>query len=168
MSWYLLDSVKLTASTATVTLGAGGTIPQTYKSLRLLLSMRTDRVQNVDDIGMSYNQQTGSTSRYLIFNPAASVSSGTYSQTYAQFATASTAAANTFGMVEVTIPNYASTTATKGVISSGVQEDNGTNVRMMLLAGLYPKNTPITSLTFWSSNAANFVSGSSFYLYGLK
>jgi hypothetical protein len=75
--------------------------------------------------------------------------------------------ADGFGSAEVYIPNYLST-INKPMGAFGVAETNATNVNMGVAAGLYLSSAAITSLTVRQHSGTNFVSGSSFYLYGIS
>ena len=81
-------------------------------------------------------------------------------------ANAATATNNTFANFEIYIPSY---TAIQNKPSSafGVAENNATSpIFIQVSAGLRSVTDAITSISLVPSG--NFVSGSSFYLYGIK
>ena len=73
--------------------------------------------------------------------------------------------ANTYGNVEVYIPNYTSSNYKQGTID-GVMENNATYSEQRLLAILYRSTSAITSFTIYAGNG-NFTSASTFSLYGV-
>ena len=78
-----------------------------------------------------------------------------------------TALANTFSNCSVYVPNYAGST-NKSFSADLTAENNTTGTNMQLVAQLWSDTSAITSLVFVPGNGTNFVSGSSFYLYGIK
>jgi len=77
-----------------------------------------------------------------------------------------TATASTFGSAEIYIPNYAGST-TKPFSTFAVQENNTTAAYIESGADLWGLTNAITSIAL-IAGGYNFVSGSSFYLYGIK
>jgi hypothetical protein len=166
-TYTLISSNVLATNTANVTFSS---IPSTYTDLVLRLSTRE-------------TPATPTTTFYLKFN---ALTTG-YSDTYVSTASASpfsarnsggsafeigadpgsTATSNTFSSVEIYIPNYAGAT-NKPVSAFSVSENNSAtagNSDIRIDASLLSNTAAITSITVMG---ANFVSGSSFYLYGLK
>ena len=94
---------------------------------------------------------------------SASASSGTSNPINDVNAANSTA--DTFTNFEIYIPGYASSTYKNFSIDSA-QETNATTAYTELWAMLWSNSAAITSITLNSD--ANWVSGSSFYLYGIK
>ena len=78
---------------------------------------------------------------------------------------AATSAANTFSSNEMYIPNYTAATY-KPISYFAVQEDNATGASIICLAQLLSSSTAISSITI-ATSSGNFISGSSFYLYGI-
>lgn len=77
-----------------------------------------------------------------------------------------TSTSNTFSNIEIYIPSYLAS-QNKPVSVSGVAENNAANFGIVAAsAGLYRSTTAITSITL--SNVNNLLTGSSFYLYGIK
>jgi hypothetical protein len=75
---------------------------------------------------------------------------------------------NTFSNTEFYISNYQSASQNKQGRSDGVLENNSSTATYRIMgAGLFRDNTAITSITIVPSSG-NFVSGSSFFLYGIK
>jgi hypothetical protein len=82
----------------------------------------------------------------------------------------SSATANTFGNQELYIPNYAGSTV-KQTSNFGVAETNATSLGSAYafgaVASLFNSTAAITSVTIIPVTG-NWVSGSSFYLYGIS
>jgi hypothetical protein len=72
--------------------------------------------------------------------------------------------ANSFGNGEIYIPNYTSSVA-KSVSLNGSTEQNNTTSYNSVVAGLWNNTAAITSITFATQTAGNFVIGSMFSLY---
>jgi hypothetical protein len=77
------------------------------------------------------------------------------------------ATSNTFGSGETYIPNY-TVSANKVLSTYALSEDNSASgPGLAVTAGLWRDNSAITSITFTPA-AGDLVSGTSFYLYGIK
>lgn len=167
MSWTLIEHQAVSgSSTTSVTLGSGGTIPQTYKTLKLLISFRG--TSNFNDLYVTFNgSSTSYTNRYLLGN-GASASSGSSGTTYvyAGVSDGTTQTASTFSSHEVTIPNYAGST-NKAVSVDGVAENNATTAYQTLNAGLWSNTAAITSITIKDSSTSTIIADTTFTLYGL-
>jgi len=167
MSWTKIEEVTLSGSQASVTLGTGGTLPQTYKTLKLVVSARDDRASaESDNCLIKPNNATANQSLRLLYGNGATAASVT-GTTIQGLMTATTATASTFGNSETVFPNYSSN-VNKAISSDGVSENNGTTAYQGLWAQLWSDTAAITSLVIVPQSGTNFVSGSSFTLYGLK
>jgi hypothetical protein len=140
----------------------------------LRVSARTDYSSQSDYLQLDFNGDlsSGSQTTYsrirLYGNGSAAYSSANSNQS-ATIAPdfgldGSTSTATTFGNAEIYIPNYTSTTS-KPLSGFGVSETNATAASMAVIAGLYRNSTAIASITL--TCFGNFVTGSSFYLYGI-
>ena len=159
---------------SSVTVGAGGaasidftSIPSTYTDLVLKVSTRGSSATSVGGhvfyIRPNGSSANGST-RYLAGN-GSTASSGT--DTAIEGAgDASDWTASTFGNTEIYIPNYAGAT-NKSVSVDAVGENNGTDTRTLMYAGLWSNTAAITSLSL-VPYAGTFVQYSTAYLYGVK
>lgn len=163
MSWTLIEHISLSSSAASVTLGNGGTLPQTYKTLKLVVSARLD-TGNAAVRFKPNGLTTNLTARY-IFGNGSTASSGTYTSP-GIYAVPNTATANTFGNAAVEIPNYSGST-NKPMSVDTVNEDNATGTSMALDAWLWSSSAALTSIVL-APDSGNMVSGSTFTLYGLK
>ena len=169
-TYTLISSNVLGSSAASVTFSA---IPSTYTDLVLRISARLyigDGTQ--EQFFNVYFNSSGTTdfsSTYLRgYTTAQSFRSSlranlNYNNTLADGATA-----NTFSSQEIYIPNYAGS-ASKPVSSSMAAIQNSTSSQSSVYAGLYNSSAAISSITLVGpSGSYTFVSGSSFYLYGIK
>ncbi len=176
VTYTLIASNTLTSSAASVTFSA---IPATYTDLILKYSARSSQSGGIFD-----NAITG---QYLSINGAPSGTSYSNTRVFTDGGTPvsdrrtdsdavydwhvpdADATSDTFNNAEIYIPNY--TVAQNRPISIfSVAENNATAAGLLSIvgiAGLYRNTTTITSLRIYTA-AGNFVSGSSFFLYGIK
>ena len=166
-TYTLISSNTLSASAASVTFSA---IPSTYTDLVLRTSIRNDDTSSGyvffrfnSDSGTTYSntrlQGTGSAAS------SARQSSVTYTAYYQSDTSGDTA--NTFANGELYIPSYTAS-QNKPVAYFSASETNATASIMATVAGLWSNTAAITSITVGNLSTLQFVSGSSFYLYGIK
>ena len=166
-TYELIKGETLTTTAASYTFTA---IPSIYTDLVIRYSGRMDggankilKIQIASaDTNLSHTRLIGDPS-----TPGATSGSGTTSS-WAGYTNGSTMTADTFSSGEIYISNYASTSASKAFGTVGMAETNATDARAMAVAGLYSSNSAISSITLLDVSSASWVSGSSFYLYGIK
>jgi hypothetical protein len=163
----LITSVTVgSGGVASVTLPATGTIPQTYTDLKVVMSTRSDNAGSVG-VRIAFNGNTSNFSgRYLQGAGSGTPSSGSDARR-AGVSIPTTYTANTFTNDEIYIPNYTSAN-NKSYSLDATQENNATLSYMELYAGLWSNSAAITTMTFTLDSSANFVEGSTFYLYGIS
>jgi len=157
----------LSSSTSTVNFN---NIPQTNTDLMIIASTRCDYAAIRISGAIRFNADASSLYSDTIFAGDGSTPSSGRSQTnfsYLLETTGTSATANIFGSNTIYIPNYTSSMF-KQYSSDCVSEHNGTNVNQTMYAGLYRSNAPITSITLFPGGGANFVTGSTFTLYGIS
>lgn len=166
-TYTLIASNTLSSSAASVTFSS---IPSTYTDLVVKTSIRDASsgtanagyyLFNNDSIGVaaSYTQLTGDGT-----TAASSRFNSTFGAGFYNINGDSTTA-STFSNTEIYIPNYNATT-NKPISVFSVIETNATTARIQVAAELYGTTEAITKLTLRPN--ANFGSGSSFFLYGIK
>jgi hypothetical protein len=167
-TYTLISSNVLTSSAASVTFSA---IPATFTDLVVSLSARSDEAgQARSDIRFTIN---GTTANYsytrLIGNGSTVTSSRISSSTRFDFGeiSAATGTSDTFASGEIYIPSYLAT-QNKAISTFVAQENNTSSAFIRPYANLWNDTAAITSLAFAIAGGFNFVSGSSFYLYGVK
>lgn len=173
-TYTLISANTLTTATASVTFSA---IPATFTDLVVRASSKTDASgtygANSTFIEFNNNASTlysrtdllatsdGSTNLVI----SSQISNDTYisSRYTAELANPS----NVFGSYEIYIPSYTASQS-KPVSTTGVTERNSSLIDgISVTAGLFRSNTAISQIKL-SPAGANWVSGSSFYLYGIK
>ena len=166
----LIAKSTLGADAASVTLGSGGTIPQTYTDLLLIMSVRSTKTgANWGNIALTFNASGSGYKRRLLYgngSSATSTSNTSASNLSYHYATAASAPADTFGSIEIYIPNYAGSTY-KSTSSTSVTENNATAAFIAADAGLWENTAAITSIEIDEDDSNNLKSGSSFFLYGI-
>jgi hypothetical protein len=170
-TYTLINSNVLSSSAASVTFSA---IPATYTDLVVRYSARTAEAVANELIIYTLNGNTGSnySTTTLIGNSSTVVSNRTTSAANirAGWQDGDLATANTFGSAEIYIPSYTAT-QNKPTSNFSVAENNSAGTAETYInanAGLFRITDAITSIAFASINGSNFVSGSSFYLYGIS
>jgi hypothetical protein len=169
-TYSLIASNTLSTSAASVTFSA---IPNTFTDLVVRVSARTDRAQTSDTTKMTINADNSAIYSFtkLRGDGTSALSNRNTGNTSlsVENTDGNTATSNTFDSTEIYIPNYLST-ANKPISSIIMREDNSTAATTYnsVQAHLYRNTSAITSLSFAPSNGPNFVSGSSFFLYGIK
>ena len=167
-TYTLIASNTLSSSAASVTFSA---IPNTYTDLVLRFSARNDRAVTDGTFKITLNGLTSSiySWTYLQGNGSAAssarASATTSLQDYALVG--SSATSNTFSSIEIYIPSY-TVSQNKPISAISVNETNATAVKMTALAQLAATTAAISSIEIANNSTWQFVSGSSFYLYGIK
>ena len=162
-TYTLISSNVLSSSAASVTFSS---IASTWTDLVVRISARATTANYANGFIVQLNAVgTNQTATWLIGN-----GSGASSAAYAfigGYTDAATATADTFNSAEVYIPNYNSAT-NHPVSTFSATENNATgSVLMTAQAGLWSSATAITSVKI-QCDTDNFVTGSSFYLYGIS
>lgn len=170
-TYKLIEAKTLGSNTTVVTFSS---IPNTYTDLLLKASTRQSGSADGNQIGIRFNGSSASEySRRALYGDGSTASTaGGSSETFARiaFAESSTYTANTFNNFEIYIPNYTSSNY-KSFSSDAVSENNATGVyAQAIYAGLWSNTAAITSLSIseYSGSSTDFVTNSTFYLYGIK
>jgi hypothetical protein len=167
-TYTLISSNVLATSAASVTFSA---IPATFTDLVLRWSSRDSNSLTDLRVAIIFNNNSASYSYTYIYGNGSSAGSSQATNTFIRInggSTGADATANTFSSSEMYIPNYAGT-AYKPVFVIAMPETNAatfTGIGMTANAALYSNSTAISRIDLTASDS--FVSGSSFYLYGIK
>ena len=168
-TYTLISSNVLTSSQTSVTFSA---IPATYTDLVLRASVRSDAAATVKETEIIFNSDTAT--NYSFTNVLGLGSNGTASQQFGTQAygwtgkiAAASSTSDTFANVEIYIPSY-TVSQNKPFSSNNMNENNAATLEATAsVASQWRNNAAITSILFYP-RASNFVSGSSFYLYGIS
>ena len=163
-TYSLISSSTLSSSAASVTFSS---IPSTYTDLVLRVSMRSDAASGQEVIYINPNGLTTNQSSTVIEGNGTSGAGSNRTTKIETRGTGNTATSNTFSSSETYIPNYASATI-HPISNFGAGENNNTAVVMNAVASLWNSATAITSFTITIGIGTNILTGSSFYLYGIK
>jgi hypothetical protein len=162
-NYILLERTELNATAASVTFAS---IPQTgYTDLVIKLSSRADTA-GPQNIGISLNGSTTGFTNRLLYGDGSAAASSTTSTIYQGIVPGTAYTSNVFGNAEIYIPNYTGST-NKSYTSDSVTENNATASYTVLSAGLWSNTAAITSITLNCGPTSNWVSGSTFSLYGI-
>lgn len=165
-TYTLISSSILTGSQASVTFSA---IPSTYTDLCLKISDRQDSAGVSNYTNVTFNSDSGANYSRVYLAGSGSAASSNLSSGLAFFrylSDGSSATSNTFASNEIYIPSY-TVSQYKPLSIFSVTETNAAATDMQANAALWRTTAAITSIQLTPSSG-NFVSGSSFYLYGIK
>lgn len=165
---------------ATTTLGSNqstvtfSSISNSYTDLLIKVSARSSFTgADFDNCFVRFNGDTGTNySDRAVYAQQNAVTNSSSNNANRQFnaggfviPTAGTTA-STFSNMEIYIPNYTASSS-KPLSHSTSKIDLGTNNYTVIDAGLWRNTAAISSITF-TLGFENFVTGSTFYLYGIK
>jgi hypothetical protein len=166
--FYQIATTTLGSAQSTITFSS---IPQDYTHLQIRGILRSDRSANPNDpIQFRFNSDTASNySSHNLTGNGSSASSGVDLGTsiLEGRVTGPTAPASTFSAEVIDILDYANTNKYKTVRWLNAHDRNGAG-QVKLLSGNWRNTAAITSITFSSVTASNFVQYSSLALYGIK
>jgi len=168
-----LGSVTVGTAVSSITFTS---IPSGYKHLQIRGILRSDKSADTNaDMYLFLNGDTSTsnyTRHYLRGNGASatSVGYGTGNNPVAGEAPAASSPANVFGTTIIDILDYANTNKNKVVRTlHGDDQNSGTSAsNIYLTSSAWLNTSPVTSLTFTLQASTNFVTYSSFALYGVK
>lgn len=170
-SRYLIESNILSTSTASITFSS---IPATYKDLVLRYTARHNNAFSISQVLVTFNSDSASNySETAAYGSSTSGNSGRQSSNTSidfNYVNADSSTANTFSMNELYIPNY-TVSMNKPMSWTGITENNATtnNSAMILMdAPLWRNSAAISSITLTAAAGRNFLTNSSFYLYGIS
>lgn len=169
-TYTLIASNTLSSSAASVTFSS---IPNTYTDLVLKMSLRTAYASTEDELVIQFNSVTSGglyshTNLYGSGSGAASDRETSVNKIeYRLRINAANNTSDTFSNVELYLPSY-NAAQNKPLSVDLAHEQNGTTAYRTAVAALFRSTNAISSIYFASDNAANLVSGSSFFLYGIK
>jgi hypothetical protein len=168
-SRFLISSQTLGSSAASVTFSS---IPATYTDLVLRYSVRLATGASIVN-SEQFRLNSDTTSNYSeteVGGSGSGAGSSRKSNVTAWelgYFNGNGSTSNTFSSHEIYIPNYTGT-ANKAISYFGATEQNSsTDNQLQAIAKLYRGSSAISSI-FIGNYGVNFVSGSSFYLYGLR
>lgn len=170
-TYVAIAKTVLTGSQTTVVFSS---IVSTYTDLVLVISARGSAAVNIADLAVKINALTANYTTTQLRGNSSTASSFRDTATsifnlYSNISGGSTTS-NTFGSVELYLPNYAGST-NKVMSSTGVAENNSSTAGQSAVnanASLLSNTAAITDITLSLSAGGDFVSGSRFDLYGIK
>ena len=164
MSMTVIEHIELTSSETSITFSA---ISGDYTDLLVLGSARSDRSAVDDNCLISFNGNTSNFSlRRLFGTGTGGVGSITTPARFAGYLNGNSSTSNTFSSFSIYIPNYTAAAA-KSYSSDSVAENNAGEGYDDISAGLWNDTSTITSVSLEPGTGTNFLSGSSFTLFGI-
>lgn len=158
-TYKLIEAKTLSSSQSSVEFTS---IPQTYNDLLVKVSLRGD--STYDLFWIRFNGVSTNLSGKSLQGDGSSVAS--FSEAPYGRSLTSSYTASTFGLTDIYIVNYTSSNY-KSISIDSVSEQNAAGAYQTLGLGLWSSASAITSIQF-VPNGGNLVSGSTFYLYGIK
>jgi hypothetical protein len=167
-TYTLIKGETIASSAASYTFTA---IPSTFTDLVLRYSIRSNGTE-ISNLKINGSSSAVYSRTRLQGNGSTASSNRDSSQTLINLNNSTTYdggfTSNVFSSGEIYIPSY-TVAQNKPISIFNVEENNDTYATTQAFAGLFGDTTAITSLTLQNGTSTDlFVSGSSFYLYGVK
>jgi hypothetical protein len=162
-TYELINKVTLVSDQANVEFTS---IPSTYTDLVVSVSARLARATNGGSMWINFNGSGSNFSNKELRGDGSSATGETGSVIVALIPGGNTTA-NVFSNFQVYIPNYASSN-NKSFSADYASENNATTAYVGLMANLWSQTTAINAIKFVDGGAGDIVTGSTFYLYGIK
>lgn len=167
----LIGKKILTASTATITFSS---IPANFNHLQIRIQCRCDLASAAGTIRIIFNNDTSSIYDFQELDVAGTATGAGAATAFAQgditLIPGTTNTTSYFAQALVDIHNYTGITAFKTWYAIGGFAPNAGNSnagKMRQAIGTYRNAAIINRIDMVEGSAANFISGSSFYLYGI-
>lgn len=165
----MANTFELIASSTVGALGASSidfsSIPTTFTDLCVKISIRGDRLIEIDDqIIVKPNNSTSGITFIHIRGNGSTVTAGLVNRTYVP---ASGSTNSTFGNGEIYIPNYAGS-ANKYFYVDTAAENNATTGYTSMQAFLWSNTAAINQVVIAPVSGTGFVQYSTAYLYGVN
>ena len=168
-SQQLIGQQVLGGTSATITFSS---IPQNFNHLKLVVMARTNTSAGAVNVKCAINGDSGSNYDYQYIagnnttnSAAAAVAS---SLSFIGTITSATASANYSGLIESTFFCYKNTTFYKSILTRSGYATASTSVAQFADIITSWRNTAaITSIALTDVSGGSFITGSSFYLYGV-
>jgi len=160
----------LTGSVTSVTFSS---IDQGFTHLQIFASLRSDQAAESDDIEIIFNGDAGSIydDQRLTASSTGVSAQAVRAQTAITIGTSEAASsrANSFGLLNATINNYTASIEHNIIGQSARFGDVSADTDCVLVfrAGKHRSAAAITSITIFPRLGTNYVSGCTFYLYGI-
>jgi len=164
ITYKLIAKTVLSASTSSVTLSS---IPSTYTHLKIFVSSRQTST-GLDAAPMYFNGGTSTASYlngYFDSNEGGTPRSGAAGY-YQMIRQPTNYASSVWAYNEILIPNYAGSNE-KNIMSYFNTENSASNQYMGSSRTYTAVTSAITSVTLGVNGGGDYVSGTSFYIYGL-
>lgn len=168
-TYTLISSNVLASGASSVTFSA---IPATYTDLVLRYSTRTDYADYRILGALRFNSDTANNYSNTILskvdNTVASYRNSNNSFSFNVESDGTLSTSNTFGSGEIYVPSYTASQNKPYSDFTLMENNQNLNQQIQVIADLWRNTAAITSVTLFPGGGANFITGSSFYLYGIK
>jgi hypothetical protein len=161
-----ISKTVLGSPAASVTFSA---IPGSYTSLMLVIVARSSKSANFDQLEMAFNGDSTQANYIEFFSGGPGVTAGTQNNNIMGEIAAANSAANAPGFMDILVPGYAGTTFLKSFrsFSMGFTSTTLASLQRVDQFGYWNNAAAVTSLVLSLLGGANFVTGSTFTLYGI-
>lgn len=161
----LIEKITVGSNTASVTFS---NIPQNFKDLKIVISARMSDTAAIQTVRLRYNDISANyQSRFLYYNgTVGSALSGVTTYGAVGDVNATVSLSNTFGSVEINIPNYTSSVnKTTHTYAAAPNNASASWIGNSVIG--FPSTSPITKIQIYADTIYQFLANSTFYLYGI-
>ena len=166
-TYTLIDSTILSSSQNVISFTGLGSYSSDYKDLLIKVSARGSGSGSRQNLNITFNSDTSSYSWLGTYAYGSTVGYNSTSNRFVGNVPNSGQTSNVFSTLEIYIPNFSSSDY-KTISTDYSVENNASDYFMGFDSTLWSNTAAITQIDLQIHSSGDFVSGSSFYLYGIS
>jgi hypothetical protein len=168
VTYKLINKTILSANQTSVSFTGLGSYSSDYTDLKFVFSPRGSNGDAIRGLYFSINGSTSNFSQRFIRGYGTGIDCSQIAR-FTGDGNASGSTSNTFSSIELYIPNFSNSNNKSYSVDWASENNSGSAyaATMGFITGLWSNTSAITSIAI-AYDAGDFVSGSSFYLYGIK
>ena len=166
-TYTLIDKTVLGSSQSTVSFTGLGSYSSDYNDLLIKVSARGSGSGSRQNLNITFNSNTSNYNWLGLYGYSSTVGTNSSTNRFVGNIPNSGNTSNLFSNLDIYIPNFSSS-INKTVSTDYTVENSSTDNFMGFDATLWSNTAAITQIDLQIHSSGDFVSGSSFYLYGIK
>jgi len=166
-TYKLIDKTQLSSSQTIISFTGLGAYSSAYTDLLIRVSARGSGSGSRQNMNISFNSNTSNYNWLGIYAYSSTVGTNSTTNRFVGNVPNSGNTSDLFSSLDIYIPNFSGSNY-KSIFTDYSVENNGSDNFMGFDATLWSNTSAITQIDLQINSSVDFVSGSNFYLYGIK